>query len=313
MIQKDFIWSEDQEPHHQRRLEILRSHPEVKKLFGVDTTMAYKALFVCALQLAVPLFFLSDNPWIFVATAVFVGTTLNHILVLAIHEITHDLVFKEKWMNNLLAMIVNFPLLFPFAMSFKTYHAEHHWHQGHDKIDVDIASRNEVKIFKGFFGKLIWMFFQIPFYSLRPLFIYPIKPDKWIYINIVIQLSFFVGFYFIVGWWGLFYLFISLALAGGLHPLGGHFVSEHVVFKEGQETYSYYGPLNRVVFNVGYHNEHHDFPNIPGSRLPELKKVVGQSYDNLYSYNSWVKVIVSFLTNKNVGLYSRVKRQNPNK
>ena len=71
----------------------------------------------------------------------------------------------------------------------------------------------------------------------------------------------------------IWYFIVSLMMSISLHPLAGHHIAEHVVFVGEAETYSYYGILNKLTWNVGYHNEHHDFPNIPWSRLEALRRM----------------------------------------
>ena len=305
----DYYWSTEREPHFQRRKDILAKHPEVTKLFGIDPSLKYKTVALVALQLVVAYYAYLLNWWQFILVAFFVGATAAHALFLAIHEITHDLAFKSKKSNNILALIANLPIVIPYAMSFKVYHAMHHWEQGKDGVDTDIPSRNEARIFRGFIGKFIWFLHQIVFYALRPVFVKPIKLEKWQWYNILFQVGVMAIYLPFAGWSGVAFLFLSLLFAGGLHPTSGHFLSEHYVFHEGQETYSYYGPLNAITFNVGYHNEHHDFPTIPGSRLPDLKKTAPEFYEGLHAYDSWVGVILKFLFTKEVTLYSRTKRK----
>lgn len=81
---------------------------------------------------------------------------------------------------------------------------------------------------------------------------------------------------------------------------------------QGFETYSYYGPLNWVTFNVGYHNEHHDFPAVPGSRLPEVKRIAPEFYDTIPQHHSWVKVLYDFIVDPAIGPYARMKRKHIN-
>ena len=120
----------------------------------------------------------------------------------------------------------------------------------------------------------------------------------------------------------LYYLILSSFLAGSLHPCAGHFIAEHYVFEkqpasakdpktgvEIPETFSYYGPLNLLTYNVGLHNEHHDFPAVPWTRLPALNEIAKEFYADLPQHKSWVYVIWQFVWDKEVGMTCRVKRK----
>ena len=141
-------------------------------------------------------------------------------------------------------------------------------------------------------------------------------------LNIIVQVAFDLV---IVKYFGpnpLVYFLLSSFLAGSLHPCAGHFIAEHYVFEKQPrnvrntaelvpvpETFSYYGPLNILTYNVGLHNEHHDFPAIPWSRLPILHEIAKEFYLDLPHHNSWTWVIWQFIWDKEVGLWCRVKRR----
>ena len=65
---------------------------------------------------------------------------------------------------------------------------------------------------------------------------------------------------------------------------------------------------NRYSPQVGYHNEHHDFPAIAWTRLPALRELAPEFYDTLPSHPSWPMVIVNFIRDPEVGIFARVKR-----
>jgi sphingolipid delta-4 desaturase len=128
-------------------------------------------------------------------------------------------------------------------------------------------------------------------------------------VNIAVVLAFDATVVYTCGFKSIIYLLLGTVFGGGLHPMAGHLISEHYMFVKGQETYSYYGSMNKLTYNVGYHNEHHDFPQIPQTRLPELQKIAPEFYLTLKHHTSWCYVIWAFLTDPEVGPWTRMKRK----
>ncbi|HEX4372383.1 MAG TPA: fatty acid desaturase, partial [Puia sp.] len=128
-------------------------------------------------------------------------------------------------------------------------------------------------------------------------------------LNFAAEIIFTAGIWFLFGPKAIIYLLASFFFSVGLHPLGARWIQEHYLTYKEQETYSYYGGLNTVAFNVGYHNEHHDFPSIPWNKLPQIRQTAPGFYNTLYFHTSWFKLFFRFLFDKEISLFSRVVRK----
>lgn len=306
-----FRFSEQPEPHKLRTKQILAAHPDVRKLIGKNP-LTIVPLVGIVTGMVVISWLVKDSPvWVILLTAYLVGAFANHSLFVMIHECSHNLLFKGKVPNYIASMIANLPHVLPSAISFTRYHRMHHVHQGNHDLDADLPGYKEAQHFgNNFFTKAIWLLLFPIFQLVRVSRLKSIQfVDGWIVTNWIVQLVFDIAIWYFFGPKALLFLLFSFFFSVGLHPLGARWIQEHyLVLDNTQETYSYYGPLNTLSFNVGYHNEHHDFPSIPWNKLPELKKQAPEFYDTLKSHGSWTSLFFRFLFDKNVTLHSRILR-----
>jgi len=320
-----FFWTYTEEPHRTRRQAIIKAHPEVTKLCGPEPLTKYFVVAVVAFQVLCA-WLLRDTSffsWTFFLTAYIIGATANQNLFLAIHEISHNLAFKSPIANRLIAVFVNLPIGIPYSASFRPYHLTHHKSLGVEGLDTDLPTALEAVFLDSILGKAFFCTFQILFYALRPMMVYKIPITRIHLFNIAAQVLFDFLLVKFAGGKALGYLIFSSFLAGSLHPCAGHFIAEHYVFEKQPETarspntqlapvpetFSYYGPLNMLTYNVGLHNEHHDFPAVPWTRLPALHDMAKEFYADLPKHTSWTWVIWQFIWDNEVGMSCRVKRK----
>jgi sphingolipid delta-4 desaturase len=310
-----FLSTTSDNPHPERAKRILAPHPEVRRLFGRNPWTAAIAACLVIVQLAVAggISWLEMSwPWA-LATAALIGANVVHALYAIVHESAHRLVFRSRVGNRLVMLLCNVPLVAPFAVALSHYHLVHHRRQGQLGRDPDLPTAWERRWFRG--GPLRKLAYACLFPLLQPF--RPIHPndrlapgDSWLVLNVVVQLVATATIAWLVGWVALLYLVASVYFWSGPHPvLFARFVQEHfVTTDDGHETHSYYGPLNHIALNVGYHVEHHDLPSIPWHRLPRLTNTAASFYDDRVCHRQWWRLGWQFLFDRRVQVASRVTR-----
>lgn len=308
-----FYQSGLEHPHLGRARALLKVHPEIRQLMVRNPWTALIAFSIVAFQTGIA-FGMGKLGihywWLSLFIAYFVGAFANHANYVIIHDATHNLIFRRKAWNIFVAILADLPNLVPGAMGFRVYHLKHHSHQGDYEHDADLANHWEARLVGNvWYRKALWLML-FPFFQLtRPPRLKAITMrDRWFVLNLVCAAAYDVGVVHFCGWPGFLYLAFSFFFSIGLHPVGARWIQEHYTNDLDQETYSYYGPINFVALNMGYHNEHHDLPSIPWNNLPRLRAMAPEFYNTLRSHSSWTRLLFQFIFDKQYSLFSRIER-----
>jgi sphingolipid delta-4 desaturase len=103
--------------------------------------------------------------------------------------------------------------------------------------------------------------------------------DRWLFIGVSLATNVFLFACF--GFLGWIYQLWSLSLFLGKWGVTnlGQSLSEHPGDDDLNPTRSSYWWGNFVLMNTGFHHEHHTFPDIAWTRLPQIKRLAPEAFD----------------------------------
>jgi sphingolipid delta-4 desaturase len=314
--------SGDAAVHQIRRQAIQQEFPEVLKLVGPDPRTQYYAYALIILQSFLA-YLVKDSMLGAVILGITISPYFGFAVLVLIHEVSHSLVFAYPFYDRLLGIFTNTVFLAPVSEVFRQHHNMHHRHLGDVKKDVDVPGTRETKaIGNSSILKMFWLLFSMFILPIRSMKKLPVYWSMLMVLNWVACLSVtFSVFYFSKP--AFTYLFLGMVLSQSMHPANARQVQRHIKLyskeKDGAgedddanapihlkklNTFSYYGGLNFLTLNVGFHVEHHDFGNIAWTRLPELRKIAGEKWyptSNAYHSRGFAEIF-AFITNPSISL-----------
>jgi len=324
---EDAVW------HRERARAMLKAHPEIRDLFGHDSSTAYWCLAASAAQIAMSIAVSYVPWWAMLLAAYFVGSAINLMLFQLGHECVHGLVLKKQSWNRALFTVTTLPMFLSGHHTWWSEHLVHHNDMGSIKDFISrrrtylLITRATSPLFVPY--ALFMLVMQVGrsvigliMYAVGAVLFWRLTPGKrtlavladqhlvsgyerehcttWAVIYPLINLAFCFGLYFAFGWQSVVYLLASaLFFTGFLHPyclgwvLG---ISHFHGTRRYQPTASSYGWLqNGISFNAGLHVEHHDLMSIPWRRLSKLREIAPEFYNDLETIRSYTLLGLQFV------------------
>jgi len=323
---EDAVW------HRERAKAMVKAHPEIKTLFGNDPTTAFWCLAAAGMQLAIAVAVGFAPWWVMLLAAYVVGSSINIMLFQLGHECVHGLVFKSKRLNRLWFTFTTLPM---FLSAHHTWWEEHLVHHNDMGAKKDFITRRRSYFLRTRLTSplivpysLIMLVMQVVrsviglVMYLGGLLLGHFKPsprtlavladehlvsgyvkdgaERWAVWYPLVNLATCTALFLIGGWQSVVYLLASQAFfTGFLHPYALGWVlgiSHFHGARRYQPTASHYGWLvNLLSFNAGYHVEHHDLMTIPWRRMPALRRMAPEFYDDLEKIPSYTWLALQFV------------------
>ncbi|MEC4803016.1 MAG: fatty acid desaturase [Jaaginema sp. PMC 1079.18] len=289
----------DSEWHIQRQKEILLAHPEIKQYFCYYPYSLVPLVLLVLLQWSIAIT-MSLMPWWGVGLfALFLGQFICHAIATFIHEAAHQRILKTQLGNSFVLFIIEVgSLSFAKSAEYVAKHGSSHHRYLNDYIrDYEWWDRIQVNRLK---CKPLWrcteaLLHLLPAGSIVGDILVDWLSEKDVtriierrnlnlsfqYFLMLTSLSLYLMAWQFIGWQTALYFAWSISIMVGNWgiTMKGQSIAEHNIENNGR-TYSTYGWINIFLFNTGYHDEHHTFPQIPWVYLPIVRKLAPSYFQN---------------------------------
>ncbi|GAA6182162.1 hypothetical protein NBRC116594_36000 [Shimia sp. NS0008-38b] len=331
--------------HNAMRKAALAAHPDLANLSGTQplTALALPLLLAVHWSLA---WWVSDQPvWVIGLSAFLIGQLTYHSAASLIHETCHKLVFRNPVPK--LAFDLGLEVILTSYGKQLTYQHQHvtSHHPFVGDYDNDYEHEDLCALQARFsIGKtrpalqhaltaLTLFLHALPLGSvvladkiLPPLYAWasgrPVQDPQdrfngtsptasnlrpFILVSAISNLTLLA----LLGPWALLYHLWSLSFFLGKLGVSnlGQSLTEHPGDDDENPTRSTYGPINWLLFNTGYHNEHHSFPTVPWTRLPTLHRTAPEVFhakaEQSYAAAWWAHVRGDFTASRRLKLHAQ--------
>jgi sphingolipid delta-4 desaturase len=300
--------------HIQLRQLLLKTHPAAAALAGPDHRGLYGALAILGLHWTVCWCLAGTNLLVVFLAAFFVGQVMIHAAGALLHETAHRLVFRGRRAKLGFDLLLEAILTsFSLQLTYQHEHVSlHHPFLGDYERDYEYEDncrylarrrfRAEHPLLEKLMvaGQLAVALLPLGFLVSDRIFLplyrratgravrdarrhmassQPSKGERALFMAVSAASLIFLWLAF--GWLAVLYQVWSLSIfrgKAGVFNLGQS-LAEHPGDDAGNPTRSQYGRLNLILFNTGYHHEHHTFPLVPWTRLPRLTAMAPEIFD----------------------------------